>query len=99
MTAVMPGTSLPVTPPAPAPVCCLSLNHTTAVRAYAAGVEDAVRAFASTLPEPCSRAVVTFHRPDGTIIERVDVLPEPEVTAGVTAGDALSNLVAAPQPI
>jgi hypothetical protein len=86
-------TSLPVTPPAP--VCCLSLNMTTAVKAYAAAVEDAARAYASTLPEPCGWAVVTFHRPDGTIIERVDVLPESEAVTPVD--DVLSTLVDAPR--
>ncbi len=78
---------------APEAVPCLCLSHTVAVKAYAAAVEDAARAYASTLPEPCARAVVTFLRPDGSVIERCDVGPEP----ATTEGDATSTLVTAPR--
>jgi hypothetical protein len=73
---------------------CLCLSHATAVRAYAAAVEDSARAYASTLPEPCGRAVVVFLRPDGSAIERIDVEPE-----GFTAADVTSNLAAAAPPL
>lgn len=62
---------------APAVAQTLALNFQTAVRAYAAAVEDAIRAYAMEMTEPCARAVVVYYRPDGSIIERVDVEPEP----------------------
>jgi hypothetical protein len=65
----------------------LTLDLEAAVAAYAAAMDDAVRAFASQLGEPCCRACVTFYRPDGTPIAILDVPPAPAFTvAAETSG-------------
>jgi hypothetical protein len=59
------------------PTMCqlLTLDLQAAIAAYAAALDDAIRAYGSTLPEDCARACVTFYRPDGSPIEILDVMP------------------------
>jgi hypothetical protein len=59
------------------PTMCqlLTLDLQAAIAAYAAALDDAIRAYGSTIGEPCARACVTFFRPDGTPIEILDVMP------------------------